>query len=201
MKFTEGYWLRSESANAIYASQAYDVYEISGGMRVVAPCSVVTSRGDTLNLPTITIEFTSSGEDMISVRSWHYEGYNNNEAFYEKEVKSVPVNVRITDDQAIMTSGRVSVLVNRKEWGYSFLADGKVLTECGYRNLGYMRYNKETSTMLPKENYLQENYKPYMVTELSLKPGECVYGLGERFTSFVKNGQVVDTWNAVSIHI
>ena len=25
--------------------------------------------------------------------------------------------------------------------------------------------------------------------------GVCVYGLGERFTSFVKNGQVVETWN------
>ena len=34
-----------------------------------------------------------------------------------------------------------------------------------------------------------------MVSELSLGVGECVYGLGERFTPFVKNGQVVDTWN------
>ena len=25
--------------------------------------------------------------------------------------------------------------------------------------------------------------------------GECVYGLGERFTPFVKNGQVVEMWN------
>src|SRR5699024_5864074 len=25
--------------------------------------------------------------------------------------------------------------------------------------------------------------------------GECVYGLGERFTAFVKNGQTVETWN------
>lgn len=34
-----------------------------------------------------------------------------------------------------------------------------------------------------------------MVTELSLKAGERVYGLGEQFTSFVKNGQVVEMWN------
>src|SRR4030095_13903173 len=31
--------------------------------------------------------------------------------------------------------------------------------------------------------------------QLSLGVGECVYGLGERFTAFVKNGQVVDMWN------
>ena len=34
-----------------------------------------------------------------------------------------------------------------------------------------------------------------MREELDLGVGEWVYGLGERFTSFVKNGQVVDIWN------
>ena len=37
MKFTEGYWLRSENVQASYASQAFDVQKIAGGMRVVAP--------------------------------------------------------------------------------------------------------------------------------------------------------------------
>lgn len=49
--------------------------------------------------------------------------------------------------------------------------------------------------MFPADNYMMENGKPYMVNELSLQVGENVYGFGERFTSFVKNGQVVDTWN------
>jgi alpha-D-xyloside xylohydrolase len=31
--------------------------------------------------------------------------------------------------------------------------------------------------------------------QLALGVGECVYGLGERFTPFVKNGQVVEMWN------
>jgi alpha-D-xyloside xylohydrolase len=35
----------------------------------------------------------------------------------------------------------------------------------------------------------------YMKEQLSLSNGECIYGLGERFTAFVKNGQVVDMWN------
>jgi alpha-D-xyloside xylohydrolase len=34
-----------------------------------------------------------------------------------------------------------------------------------------------------------------MVERLRLPVGANVYGLGERFTPFVKNGQVVDTWN------
>ena len=34
-----------------------------------------------------------------------------------------------------------------------------------------------------------------MREQLALAVGECIYGLGERFTPFVKNGQVVDMWN------
>src|SRR3954471_16290741 len=35
----------------------------------------------------------------------------------------------------------------------------------------------------------------FMVERLALPVGANVYGLGERFTPFVKNGQVVDSWN------
>ena len=36
----------------------------------------------------------------------------------------------------------------------------------------------------------------YVREQLSLGVGEVVYGLGERFRPLVKNGQVVDIWNA-----
>jgi len=195
LKFTEGYWLRSEDANAVYASQAYDIQEIPGGMRIIAPCKVIGIRDDTLNLPTLTIEFTSSAENIIDVRSYHYKSYETGEAFFEKTQKSQKVKVKIDRNEAVMSIGSITVRVNRKEWGYQFEADGKVVTSCGFRNLGYMQYKKKKSSMLPGDDYMLADYNPYMVTELSLQPGECVYGLGERFTSFVKNGQMVETWN------
>jgi alpha-D-xyloside xylohydrolase len=34
-----------------------------------------------------------------------------------------------------------------------------------------------------------------MAVSLGLQPGEQIYGLGERFTPFVKNGQSVDIWH------
>ncbi|MGJ3558357.1 alpha-xylosidase [Streptomyces sp. INA 01156] len=36
----------------------------------------------------------------------------------------------------------------------------------------------------------------HMLTRLALGVGEQIYGLGERFTPFVKNGQTVDVWQA-----
>ena len=195
MKFTEGYWLRSEKANAMYASQAFIVEEIPNGLRVIAPERVIHSRDGALDVGTITTEFTSAGENVIAVRSYHFAAYEKKEPVFEKHLNPQTVSVSIGEDEAVMTAGKVTVRIDRKTWKYQFEANGKILTSCGFRNLGYMQYDRKIATRFPQENYLLTDYKPYMVTELSLEPGECVYGLGERFTAFVKNGQVVETWN------
>ncbi len=195
MKFTEGYWLQSQRANSLFAAQVYDAEPIPGGMRLLAPVAPVTGRGDTLNLPVITIEFKACGPGTISVRAWHYEGYDGHLPQFEKAEDRIEPDVQITEEEAVLDTGLLKVRVNRRQFAYSFEADDRVLTTCGFRNLGYIRWDRQPSTMFPQDNYLTENYRPYMVNELSLSVGECVYGLGERFTPFVKNGQSVDTWN------
>lgn len=195
MKFTEGYWLESERAKMMYAAHAYEVTEIDGGMRVLAPVKVIDSRGTTLNLPVITIEFKAVGEDAISVRAWHFEGYEDKTPAFEKKTVRVPYTVEIDEKRAVLVTGNVSVVVDRENWEYRFEAGGKVLTRCGFKNLAYVRWDGTASTQLPAANYMNDGAKPYMVNELSLSVGECVYGFGERFTAFVKNGQSIETWN------
>lgn len=195
MKFTEGYWEKNERANAQYAAQAFAVEEIENGMRVTAPIRVISDRSGALDVGTITTEFTAVRKDIISVRSYHFEGYEKREPRFELNREMQDVSVEITEDEAVMTAGRMTVRVNRQDFLISFEADGKLLTSCGFHNLGYMQYDRKHLTKFPEENYMAADYQPYMMTELSLAPGECVYGLGERFTAFVKNGQVVDCWN------
>ncbi len=195
MKFTEGYWLRSERANGQFATEAFYVDPIPGGMRIVAPTRKMMVRGAAMNVATITLEFVACTEKIISVKAWHYEGYDAHLPEFEKQEGHIDVSLSITDEQAVMDTGVVKVIVDREDFSYRFEADGKVLTSCGFRNLGYMHWDRQLSTMFDEENYLSSRYKPYMMTELSLSVGETVYGFGERFTAFVKNGQVVDTWN------
>ncbi|RAK12666.1 alpha-D-xyloside xylohydrolase [Halanaerobium saccharolyticum] len=195
MKFTEGYWLRSEKANPIYASQAYKVEEIENGMKIIAPGQKIESRAQTLNIGTITLEFRAVAENVIEVKNYHHQGYDSGQIEFEKNTDPRPVEVTITEAEALMEVDELKIRVDRENWKYQFETEGEVLTSCGFRNLGYMRYDKKISSMLPGDNYLKAEYDPYMLTELSLAPGECVYGLGERFTAFVKNGQVVETWN------
>jgi len=60
-----------------------------------------------------------------------------------------------------------------------YLGGNKVITSTGWRGMGFVD--------TPDGRYIHE--------QLSLGVGEYVYGLGERFTAFVKNGQAVDMWN------
>ncbi len=195
MKFTEGYWLRSESVQASYATQAFVVKEIEGGMRILAPERPVMGRGGALDVSVLTVDFIACGEGDIMVRAAHYLAYDKKEPRFPLHIGKCDVKVTVTDREALMETPGLTVRVNREAWEYSFESEGRVLTSCGFRNLGYMRVNKKPSTMFARDNYLTEDYTPYMLTELSLSPGECVYGFGEQFTSFVKNGQVVECWN------
>ncbi len=195
MKFTEGYWVRSENMAPSYASQGFYAEKTERGMRIVAPERKILGRGDAQNISTITIDFIAFAENNILVKARHYEAYEDREARFDLNGQNTDFEVYIEEYEAVMTSGDVTVRFDRREGTYRFEAEGNVITECGFRNLGYIRWNKESSTMFPRENYLSERHEPYMVTELSLKAGERVYGLGEQFTSFVKNGQVVEMWN------
>ncbi|NLK21244.1 MAG: alpha-xylosidase [Epulopiscium sp.] len=195
MKFTEGYWCLREDTMHHYATEAYDVEATETGMKVYAPCKAIGHRGDTLNLPMITIEFSIPMENVISVRTYHHLGYTKNEPQFEKNTNPQPFAVTINEEEAILKSGRVAVRVNRKIWGFYFEGDGKVLTGSGFKNLGFMEVDRDNSSMYPGDNYLIDRKKPYMMNELKLGVGECVYGFGERFSHFVKNGQQLDTWN------
>ena len=94
----------------------------------------------------------------------------------------IPVAIDRTEDAVSLTSGGLTARIGTgKSWSVEFLDRGRPLTGSGWRNAGYVKTRGGAA---------------YMKEQLALGVGECVYGLGERFTAFVKNGQVVESWNA-----
>ena len=129
----------------------------------------------------LTVRFSTPMENVIRVQATHHKGRMDREPKFQIDDSNAPKPV-ITDDESdtMLTSGSFSVRVQKQGgWRIEFRADGRVVTSSGWRGLGYMR-TKDGE---------------FMHESLSLGVGEYVYGLGERFTSFVKNGQVVDIWN------
>lgn len=183
MKFTNGFWLIKEGIEPTYAVE-YAGYERTEDQLVVyAAAKHITGRGDCLNIGMLTITLTSPMEDIIHVEVTHFAGTAG------KPVRPViypapgKIIFRETEDTLIFGSGILSAVISKRpeNWSICYYRGDTLLTQTDYRNMARM-YNRETK-------------KSYMVEQLSLGVGEYIYGLGERFTPFVKNGQNVENWN------
>ncbi|MCX7681032.1 MAG: alpha-xylosidase, partial [Anaerolineae bacterium] len=181
MKFTDGYWRMREGVQAFYPAQAYDIETACDSFTIYAPTRPIRHRADTLGGPLLTIACSSPLPDVIRVRLTHFAGQRTRPPQFELLAQAAQGVMVAGDSAAVtLTSGRLSVRVPRgDEWRLEFVADGRVVTESRTRGMGI----------------ILEGGKHYLHEQLSLGVGECVYGLGERFTAFVKNGQVVDMWN------
>src|SRR3954463_9306349 len=68
MKFSDGFWHMRRGVDARYAAEVYDVARVGDRLVVTAPTKVVTRRGDTLNLPVLTVPVSSPSETVLRVR-------------------------------------------------------------------------------------------------------------------------------------
>ena len=128
---------------------------------------------------------------MIRVQTSHYLGVQKKGPEFELNMSdSFKGEVEETEDEVIVKSGSLALHINKKNWSMEYTRDGKLLTKSSGRDLAYMR------TQWTGFAYdMDPEGKAYMRQQLDLSVNEHVYGLGERFGAFVKNGQSVDIWN------
>ena len=181
MKFTDGYWQMRPGTIPHYAAQVHETLVEKDSLTVFAPIGKLKERGHSVNQPLLTIRYSSPMENVLRVQVIHHKGERPREPEFSLYEGS-PAHVSIMEDEhaSTLTSGCLSVRVHKGEdWLVEYLGNGDVITSSGWRSLGFVD--------APNGRFIHE--------QLNLGVGECVYGLGERFTAFVKNGQVVDLWN------
>ncbi len=186
MKFTNGFWLMKRNIDPIFAVEYQDHKYADGKLTVYMATNHIADRGNILNRPMLTAVFTAPAPNIIRVELIHFAGaYERGPAFElnEEPDKGGFVRFEETADTLTFTSGETSAVIDRRpeNWSVRFERGGRLLTETSYRNMACMQ-DRDTG-------------KSYMVEQLLLDVGECVYGFGERYTSFVKNGQEIDIWN------
>ena len=181
MKFSDGYWQMRPGMSPHYAAQVHEVAIEAGALTVFAPVGKLKERGHTVNQPLLTVRYSSPMENVIRVQVIHQKGIlRRKPEFTIHQSDDFKVTVSEDDSAASLVSGGVCVRVHKGEdWLVEFLGNDQILTASGWRALGFVD--------TPDGRFIHE--------QLDLGVGECVYGLGERFTAFVKNGQVVDMWN------
>lgn len=185
MKFTHGYWVIRENFLMNYAQQWVRTEERENALRVLTACHPIRHRGDTLGGGNLEIEFSAPRKNIIRVKLTHFKGQNKQLPAFETYEEDVATEIHENAQNVSFTSGQLRAEVQKPEggdWQVAFYAGEQLLTYSGFHGMAHA-LDKETK-------------KTYMSDSLMLDVGECVYGLGERFGAYVKNGQTVDIWNA-----
>ncbi|MFE4799413.1 alpha-xylosidase [Streptomyces sp. NPDC056708] len=183
MKFTDGYWLMRPGVTAHYATEVADVRADEHRMTLYSPVKHVRGRGGMLNSPLLTVECWSPAEGVIGVRATHHAGSVRRGPEFALPGGQPDAGKVHRDGTVVeLSAGDLSLRVDTSQpWLLEFTAGGQVLTSVGERGTGFAT---------------DADGRHFMLGQLALGVGELVHGLGERFTPFVRNGQVVDIWQA-----
>ncbi len=217
MKFGNGCWMQKQGCSCFAPQEVYIVTlkkgnEIqsdqifpggipSSSKREVTGCDKVTimiptyhvrHRGDVLGNINLTMEITSPFKDILRIRTYHYKSDVITTPGFEL-ADDKPGILDVCDDNDILTvtSGGMSMIIDKVNFSFIFKRGDEIITTSTGRDLALMKTDWQGlayDTGDDDETYIRQM--------LSLSVDEKVYGMGERFTPFVKNGQSIDIWNA-----
>lgn len=182
MKFTDGNWLIRDEYKVLGAVQVHDFEQNDGKLTAYASPQPIVTRSNMLDTMLLTVHFHSPLPGIIGVKLVHNAGVvERGPAFELSSQTGDHVVIEENENEAVLTSGNLSVHIRKGPvWAVDFYRGGERITGSTQKSMAYIKEN---------------NGSTFMREELDVGVGEWVYGLGERFTPFVRNGQVVDLWN------
>ena len=180
MKFTDGAWMTAEGFDIHPAREVRFVKTDDVKVTLTAPAFHIYNRGMTLTGPYITIEISSPCENVFRIRSYHFKGDKSLLPSYFR-LYSGSVSLETVEDAKTVsiTSGDSTLIIDKANYGYELKRGSSVITRSCGGALAFINGSNGT----------------FMREQLSLGVGEHVYGLGERFASFIRNGQSIDLIN------
>ncbi|MCY0878732.1 MAG: alpha-xylosidase [Firmicutes bacterium] len=179
MKFTRGYWLTRPGVHIYAARQVYRVERGPGRVTLMVPCRPIRHLGDTLGGPVLAVEMDSPALGVVRVRIRHFKGDRARWPWFSLGESPSEAEIREDDHTLEFQSDQLIVAIQKEPWRMEFRHGAQLL-------------GSDTPTGVA---YASVHEAPFMRVQLSLGVGERIYGLGERFTPLVRNGQSVDIWN------
>lgn len=180
MKFTDGNWLVREGYQIYFPRSVHEAAESNGDIILYAPCKYVNHRGHTLDGPLLTIRISRPLDDVIRIQTWHFKGGKVKYPNFDVREQGEAITHNETEESITFNSGGLKLTVSKKDFSLAFENPSGRLTDSDGKGLAWITGPGDQT---------------YMRGQLRLGVGEHLYGLGERFTPFVKNGQSVDIWN------
>ena len=190
MKFSNGCWTQKERTECFGPAEVFETKRDDSSITFCAPTHKINHRGDTLGGPNLTIKISAPMPEVIRVQTFHYMGAIDRGPNFELEIdENASIVIEDLEGSYKLSSGSLNLVINKSNATMQFNRDDYKLTDSKWRDLAYIK------TDFKGLAYETNNKDAFMREQLSLSVGELIYGLGERFTPFIKNGQTVDIWN------
>ena len=184
MKFNIGQWVMKPGVKSNNAEQIRDCRLSADGTELLIFTLCHQYTGANLDGPALEIRVTSPQEDMIRLQTVHFKGDRRKYRKFDIDDRRLPLAYAEDENSITVTSGRTSLVIAKTiPCSFTYLYDGKKITAIG------------DFSGRPMLSYMDTPEGPFMRCQLEVDVGEKIYGMGERFTPFVRNGQVVDIWN------
>ncbi|CAH6723963.1 putative alpha-xylosidase [[Candida] jaroonii] len=199
--FTRGRWELKQGIKVRWATENVKSVVKENELYSVYSTKPINHRGDTLNNGIITTRLSGAGDDIVKLEAYHDKSAYNHAKEPRFEVNTTPATATVeavtgtaATNEASATgytvkSGNLSAKIDEKFFGMEFSGD-KPLTKLGFRSVGYVEDSR-----FPKPGLTGHTHQDYVTMQLHLSVGEKLYGLGERYGAFVKNGQHIEMWN------
>ena len=131
----------------------------------------------------IEVFVSAPSKDALRVEARHFSGSRKKMPKFDLNLENLPIEVCENGDSLTVTNGKMRLEIKKNPAEFDFYYENRYLTSFAKK--------WERSYI----SHVIKNGESYMDAHLSVDIDEKIYGLGERFTSLVKNGQSVDIWN------
>ncbi len=189
VKFYNGHWEKKPGVRVFNPREIYEYHVGERELTFVAPDSHIENKGMTLDGLNLTFRITVPRPEVFRVQMTHYKGGLDRGPKLPVRIREEELTVEETSEALVLRSGRAELRIMKSGLRIELLYGGELRTGLGPDDLCYIR--TEDRGFL----YEEMSGPAFMRAATGLAVGECIYGLGEHFGPFVKNGQSIELYN------
>ncbi len=183
MRFGDGAWRMLPGVNPSYLTRVEAVTVSQSAVVLNVFSRLEKERWATLFGHMFTVTLSSPSDNVVRVQITHHKGRKKLGPDYVlQNAEPRALAAKDLGDKVEFVVGGLKVIVSKEPFSLKFedAVSGAPVASSPFKASGLMQ---------------KEGAGLYMREQLTLRPGELVYGLGERFQALARNGQCIDMWN------
>ena len=203
MKFTKGTWMNREGVNIISTAQVRETRISENRLYLYT-----VPYGDDVRCvggPMIELYISSPQPNIIRTEAIHFSGCNQKMPQFDLNIADISPVIVDAGGYVSFKSGDTELIINKRPVSFTYYFKGRKIAAVASRHGQSMISTVSVSDedMMAKQLDLElhgssgnaSKSKSFMRVQMDVGLGEKIYGLGERFTPFVRNGQSLTAWN------